>query len=117
MQNDAEWTKKYYTPEVQAKVDARKELWSPMLQAEVSLKWSQLFADIETAITDGEDPAGPRAALLAMRWRDLLAGFTGGVRISRRVSTGCGRTSRTGRRLSERATRSRQRSMTSSCRR
>ncbi|HEV2446024.1 MAG TPA: MerR family transcriptional regulator [Candidatus Sulfopaludibacter sp.] len=76
MQNDSEWTKKYYSPEAQAKVEERKALWSPELQAKVSQQWSELFADIEAAL--GEDPAGPKAQALAARWRKLLEGFTGG---------------------------------------
>ncbi len=78
MQNDTEWSKKYYTPDAQKKVDERKKLWSPELQAEVSLKWSELFADIEGAMADGELPEGPRAQALAARWRTLVEGFTGG---------------------------------------
>ncbi len=76
MQNDSEWTKKYYSPEAQAKVEERKTLWSPELQAKVSQQWSELFADIEMALD--EDPAGPKAQALAGRWRKLLEGFTGG---------------------------------------
>ena len=76
MQNDSQWTKKYYSPEAQAKVEERKALWSPELQAKVSRQWSELFADIEAAL--GEDPAGPKAQALAARWRKLLEGFTGG---------------------------------------
>jgi DNA-binding transcriptional MerR regulator len=76
MQNDTEWTKKYYSPEAQAKVDERKKLWSPELQEQVSRQWAELFADIEASLD--EDPAGPKAQELAARWRNLLAGFTGG---------------------------------------
>jgi MerR family transcriptional regulator, thiopeptide resistance regulator len=78
MQNDTEWSKKYYTPEAQKKVEERRTLWSPELQAEVSLKWSELTTDIEKAIADGEAPTGARAQALAARWRKLLEGFTGG---------------------------------------
>ena len=65
MQNETDWAKKYYTPDAQAKVEERKKLWSPELQAEVSLKWSQLFADIEAALASGEDPGGARARIAA----------------------------------------------------
>jgi DNA-binding transcriptional MerR regulator len=78
MQNDTDWSKKYYSPDAQAKVEDRKKLWSPELQAEVSLKWSELYVDIERAIADGEPPSGARAQALAARWRKLLEGFTGG---------------------------------------
>lgn len=76
MQNDTEWTKQYYTPEAQAKVEERKQLWSPELQEKVSKQWADLYADIEAALN--EDPAGPKGQALAARWRELVAGFTGG---------------------------------------
>jgi MerR family transcriptional regulator, thiopeptide resistance regulator len=76
MQNSTEWSKKYYTPEAQAKVEERKRLWSPELQAQVTKHWSELVADVEAAL--GEDPAGPQAQALAARWRTLVEGFTGG---------------------------------------
>jgi DNA-binding transcriptional MerR regulator len=76
MQNDTEWSKQYYTPEAQAKVEERKKLWSPELQEKVSKQWADLFADIEAAL--GEDPAGPTGQALAARWKELLSGFTGG---------------------------------------
>jgi DNA-binding transcriptional MerR regulator len=76
MQNDTEWAKQYYSPEAQAKVEERKKLWSPELQEQVSRQWAELFADIEASLD--EDPAGPKAQELAVRWRNLLAGFTGG---------------------------------------
>ncbi len=78
MQNDTDWAKKYYTPAARAKVEARKRLWSPELQAAVSLRWSELFVDVEQAVADGEAPSSPRAQRLAARWRALVEGFTGG---------------------------------------
>jgi DNA-binding transcriptional MerR regulator len=76
MQNETEWSRKYYSPEAQAKVEERRALWSPELQAEVTKQWSALFADIEEALD--ADPASARAQALAARWRELLSGFTGG---------------------------------------
>lgn len=78
MQNSTDWTKKYYSPEAQAKVEDRKKLWSPELQERVSRDWTQLFADIEAAIAAGENPGGAKAQGLAVRWRTLLEGFTAG---------------------------------------
>ena len=78
MQNEMDWAKKYYSPEAQATVEERRKLWSPELQAEVSAKWSQLVGDIEAAIADGDQPSGARAQALAVRWRKLVEGFTGG---------------------------------------
>jgi MerR family transcriptional regulator, thiopeptide resistance regulator len=76
MQKDNEWTKQYYSPEAQAKVEERKKLWSPELQEKVSKQWAELFADVESSLN--EDPAGPKGQALAARWRELVGGFTGG---------------------------------------
>jgi DNA-binding transcriptional MerR regulator len=76
MQNDADWARKYYSEEAQAKVEERKALWSPDLQARLSRDWNDLFRDVEAAL--GEDPASPKAQALAIRWRKLLSEFTGG---------------------------------------
>jgi len=76
MQNDTEWSRKYYTPAAQAKVEERRALWSPELQERVSREWTELFADIEAAL--GESPSSPKAQALAARWSTLLEGFTGG---------------------------------------
>lgn len=78
MQNSTDWTKKYYSPEAQSKVENRKKLWSPELQERVSREWTQLFADIEAAIAAGENSASAKAQDFASRWRKLLEGFTGG---------------------------------------
>jgi DNA-binding transcriptional MerR regulator len=76
MQNDMDWSKKYYSPEAQSKVEERKKLWSPELQEKVTRDWSELFRDIEASL--GEDPGGPKAQALALRWKKLVEGFTGG---------------------------------------
>jgi DNA-binding transcriptional MerR regulator len=78
MQNDTDWTKKYYTDEAHLKVEERKPLWSPELQARIGQQWSELIADVEAAIERAEDPSGAAAQALVSRWRDLLAGFTAG---------------------------------------
>ena len=76
MQNSTDWTKKYYSPEAQEKVEERKKLWSPELQERVTKEWNALFADVEAAL--GEDPASARAQALAARWIKLVGEFTGG---------------------------------------
>ena len=78
MQSNTEWSRKYYSPEAQAKVEERRALWSPELQEQVSRDWAQLFGDVEAAL--GEDPASARARALADRWCKLVEGFTGGDR-------------------------------------
>ena len=76
MQNETDWTQKYYSPEAKEKIEQRKGLWSPEMQEEVTRKWNALFADIEASLD--KDPASPEAQALAARWRELVAGFTGG---------------------------------------
>jgi MerR family transcriptional regulator, thiopeptide resistance regulator len=76
MQNDTDWTQQYYSDEGQAKVDARRHLWSPELQEKVTKQWNNLFRDIEAALH--EDPASPTAQKLLARWRELVSAFTGG---------------------------------------
>ncbi len=76
MQDNMDWSKKYYTEEAQAKIEERKQLWSPELQERVSKEWTELFRDVEAAL--GEDPASAKAQALAARWKKLVEGFTGG---------------------------------------
>jgi DNA-binding transcriptional MerR regulator len=78
MQKDTDWAMKYHTGEAQAKVEARRQLWTPELQAEVSRQWTELTAEAKAALGDGEDPAGPKVQALAARWVKLVEGFTGG---------------------------------------
>ncbi len=78
MEQNTEWTKKYYSAEAQEKIEERQKLWSPELQEQVTKDWNDLTADIETAIAEGESPNGEKAQILAARWRQLLQGFTGG---------------------------------------
>ena len=76
MQNDTEWTMKYYNDAAQAKIAERRQLWSPELQERVSRQWLELIRDVETAL--GEDPAGEKGQALAARWTSLVEEFTGG---------------------------------------
>ena len=76
MQNDAEWTMKYYNESAQAKIAERAKIWSPELQERVSRQWLELIADVEAAL--GEDPAGEKGQALAARWSGLVEEFTGG---------------------------------------
>jgi MerR family transcriptional regulator, thiopeptide resistance regulator len=78
MESSMDWTKKYYSPEAQAKIEERKKLWTPELQANVSRDWEELVRDIEAAMKAGEQPSGAKAQALAHRWAELVRGFTGG---------------------------------------
>lgn len=76
MQENADFMKRYYSEEAQAKMADRREQWNPELQAEATKAWTDLFRDVEAAL--GEDPAGQKAQALAARWKKLVEGFTGG---------------------------------------
>src|SRR5260370_36063525 len=98
MQNNMEWTKKYYSEEAQAKIAERAKIWTPELQAKVSEDWQKLVQDVEAAMAAGEDPASAKVQALAKRWSQLVRGFTGGVRKSSKASPTCMLIARTGRR-------------------
>jgi hypothetical protein len=78
MQNDADWTKTYYSDDAQSKVEARRVVWTPELQERATRDWTQLIADVAAAAARGDDPRSDAGQLLATRWRALLAGFTAG---------------------------------------
>ena len=75
MQDNMDWSKKYYSNEAQIKIEEHKQLWSPENQERWSKEWSDLFRDVEAAL--GEDPAGEKAQALAARWKKLVETFTG----------------------------------------
>ncbi len=76
MQNEQEWMMKYYSDEAKSKIEARRQQWSPELQAQAQKDWSDLFRDVEDALD--EDPRSEKAQALADRWVKLVEGFTGG---------------------------------------
>jgi DNA-binding transcriptional MerR regulator len=75
METKNDWMDKYHTEESKAKVEARKHLWSPELQARVTRQWNELIADVEASLE--ADPASERAQALAARWKALVSEFTG----------------------------------------
>lgn len=76
MQRDKGWMGQYFSEAAKAKIEERKALWSPELQAQTDKKWRQLFADVEASLH--EDPASEKAQALANRWQGLVNEFTGG---------------------------------------
>jgi MerR family transcriptional regulator, thiopeptide resistance regulator len=76
MQNDAEWTMKYYNDAAQAKIAGRRQLWSAELQERISREWLELIRDVEAAL--GGDPTAGQGQALAARWTGLVEEFTGG---------------------------------------
>jgi DNA-binding transcriptional MerR regulator len=78
MQNDTDWTKKYYSEEAQAKIAERQKTIPREAVEQGQREWMALIAEVEAAVKDGVDPASERAQSLAARWSELVRGFTGG---------------------------------------
>src|SRR5262245_42338192 len=76
MQDNTNWTDKYYDAEARTQIESRRREWTPELQAQAERDWRGLIADCEAVL--GEDPASARVQELAARWRKLVEGFTGG---------------------------------------
>jgi DNA-binding transcriptional MerR regulator len=74
MQNDANWSEKYYSEEALEKLKKRE--WTPEMQEQTTKRWNELFQEVEGALD--EDPAGEKAQALAARWGVLIREFTGG---------------------------------------
>jgi MerR family transcriptional regulator, thiopeptide resistance regulator len=78
MQNDWDWTKKYYAQEARERLDERLQTTSREMIEQGQREWSVLLAEVEEAAAAGVDPSSETARALAQRWRDLLARFTQG---------------------------------------
>ncbi len=77
MQSNMDWTKKYYSPEAQARM-AERAAANPGLAQQGQRDWTVLLAEVNEALREGVDPASDRAQQLAQRWNALIQGFTGG---------------------------------------
>jgi len=78
MQNNMEWTKKYYSEEAKQKIAERAATISPEAIEQGQRDWGTLIREVENAVNEGVDPKSERAAALADRWSDLIRSFTGG---------------------------------------
>ncbi|HET6275838.1 MAG TPA: MerR family transcriptional regulator [Candidatus Cybelea sp.] len=78
MQNDWEWTKKYYSEEALEKLEEVRQGVSADAIAQAERDWSVLIAEVEAAAVRGIDPSGAEAQALATRWSALLRQFTQG---------------------------------------
>src|SRR5215469_5461174 len=71
MQDNMDWSKKYYSEAAQAKIEERKKLWSPENQERWSQEWSDLFRDVEAALGEGFTGGDPQiTAGLAKMYQD-----------------------------------------------
>jgi DNA-binding transcriptional MerR regulator len=74
MQDNPNWSEKYYSQEALSKLKKRE--WTPEMQEQATKRWTELFQEVEASL--GEDPGGPKAQALAGRWGALILEFTGG---------------------------------------
>jgi DNA-binding transcriptional MerR regulator len=75
MQNDMDWTRKYYSESATEKLAARA---TPEVIEKGQNDWAQLIKEVEAAVQAGEDPSSDKARALASRWSNLIQQFTGG---------------------------------------
>ena len=78
MQNDTDWTKKYYTEEARAKIAERQKTIPREAIEQGQRDWMALITEVEAAVREGVEPSSARAQSLAARWSELIKGFTGG---------------------------------------
>jgi DNA-binding transcriptional MerR regulator len=78
MQNDWDWTQKYYSEEARRKVEERRRNAPREIVERGERDWAALLAEVEAASSTGVDPSSEAARALAQRWRNLLAQFTQG---------------------------------------
>ena len=78
MQTDMDWSKKYYSEEAQQEIAKCAAIVSPEAIEQGQRDWATLIKEVETAVAAGEDPASDLSQALAVRWTELLKGFTGG---------------------------------------
>ncbi len=77
-QNNMEWTKKYYSPEAQAKIAERATTFTPEMQAEVTKNGTNFSVTSRLPCRQVKILPARKPKQLAQRWMELLKGFTGG---------------------------------------
>jgi DNA-binding transcriptional MerR regulator len=69
---------KYYTPEQQEELKARRAAVGDDRIREAESEWKELIAQVQAEMDKGTDPASERVQQLARRWMGLVGEFTGG---------------------------------------
>lgn len=69
---------KYYSEEQLEWLRKRREEVGEELIVEVEAEWPKLMAEVRAKMEAGVDPADPGVQALMVRWRGLVAEFTGG---------------------------------------
>ena len=78
MQDDMNWSKKYYSDEAQQEIAKRAETIPRDVIESAQRDWASLIKEVEAAVAANADPASERSQTLAARWSELIKGFTGG---------------------------------------
>jgi DNA-binding transcriptional MerR regulator len=78
MQNNMDWTKKYYSETAQQKIAERAATIPPEVIEQGQRDWATLIREVETAVSNGMDPQSKQAEALAVRWSALIKAFTAG---------------------------------------
>ena len=78
MQNNMDWTRKYYSDDAQRAIDQRAATIAPEVIEKAQHEWATLIKEVEAAVAAKEDPSSNKAQSLAARWSELVKGFTGG---------------------------------------
>lgn len=78
MEQNWDWTKKYYSAGAIRKIQERQHLWSSEFQERVSAEWEKLFFEVKAAIDADIEPTSERGQELALRWNSLIDEFTDG---------------------------------------
>jgi MerR family transcriptional regulator, thiopeptide resistance regulator len=77
MQNDWEWTKKYYCDDALSKLEEKQRTTPAGAVERAQRDWADLIAEVEKAAACGVDPLSAQARALGQRWRYLVSQFTG----------------------------------------
>lgn len=78
VQNDWDWTKKYYSGEALKRIEERQRETPQGVVEQGQRDWTALIADVEQAVARGVDPSSDEARVLAERWHGLVMQFTQG---------------------------------------
>jgi DNA-binding transcriptional MerR regulator len=78
MEQTQHWMEKYYSPEGREALQERIKTWTPELQADINVKWQELFAKVQEAIDTSLPLDSPEARALGQRWFQLADAFTQG---------------------------------------
>lgn len=78
VQNDWEWTQKYYSPEARERLEEGRAT-IPQEELDAGQRaWTALITEVEEAASSDINPSSAKAEALAKRWRDLIGRFTQG---------------------------------------